>query len=1274
MGSDWHVPSQLAMAERASGEKGAQKADEPERTLECRECGKTLFTSRGYWAHMNQHAGKRPFKCTLCPKSYPSANSLNTHIKRLHKLSQEAKNPLTKSKSMILSSSDTTSLEKARKKTSLLGKFQCGLCGQILKSLVSYKKHLKKHIMFLQAGRSFKPHKNKSTSSRIVDRHKAPGHKGSTVGIIEPERKCCYCSKVFQTATNARIHEKRSHGPCSKCGRALSCSSHLKAHLNLHAGKRPYKCSHCPKAFCGPKAVYQHEKRVHLAMMITKGSKGSATHSLNTQVPDISAHSTREAKRKSKMKNRLCGKGSGSVKSLKVHPKYHVKASHKFKCSYCSRDYYSVKSLNVHLKAKHSLPEEETTREKSIVAANSHPFQKTSQETEDTVQKKQNLKCTCGYFKLDQLDYVAHINIHAGDQPSKCPRCQYASCSSQTLKLNIEWKHQSKQQRFLCKYCGCVLSNARNYDMHCKQHAGITPYKCSQCSCSFHSNKGLYLHRKKCGFKKTKKQRQTCAPKSHSTKQQNVQEGTRQQNQGGNDKRGEEELREEEECGEEGEQRMEELRGKESLRGDEGGRLSSVAYEKVTQNPKYPLPTDRSLTMLSDVDKSASLQCGLCGMVLATYTMYMAHMSIHGEKSSLQNQTSPIDPSNSTQHPESKPYTQNPICIRGKYKRPFKCTMCWSAYAKSKTLIRHMKLMHPTQSMPPSFERGDYALPSNRYGEILRMPQVEKKPLTNLQFHCAKYSKAYEAKSSLQSHYWKKHLCRMPKTQNRVDREPQEAGGTKSCANQLGKKLPSSQLQPFLCQSCSKAFASRQSLMNHIRLNHFHSPQEKMKTRSSQLPSTKKCEDTQARDSVKSQVSSDGEPKSKDEEPQTRDDEEMQAQKVVKLKIKKYSFTCSKCPKVFGSRVSLFRHMRLSHSILPPISRWTRRCSQLYQAGALPNDSFSAEQLPFLCGTPECNVSLALSNTDHPGTSSSDGSTLTPTQHNTPDHELSDSIFPSLPHKSSHLSSQKSRLEQDQLICPFCDKHFRLMPQFCWHIFGHKQLQPFSCSVCHEQYSSILHLKKHQNTHLGNKSICCSLCWQFQSTSSHRVLTHILETHEQQLQQKGLSLPHCLAESEQQPAGGTQPHREELCAVSEGAESSPVCGVGMEHSSVCGMGVEQSSVCGVGAESSSVCGVGADSSSVCGVGVEPSCMYEVVEMGGAGEDVGGKQALTFASCGGCEGGCEVWGEEVPVCGEVQIRECPSPAESSPAPAQADTVVVKYGNWDVFFFKNSSSKD
>ena len=1750
VGSGRHVPSQLAMAERANdGEKGAKIADEADPTFECRECGKTLSTSRGYWAHVNKHAGKRPFKCTLCPKSYSGSKSLSVHIRRTHKLSQKAKNPLTKSKSITLSSSGTTSLEKARRRTEVLRKFQCSLCGQILKSLVSYKEHCKKHATSLQADRSFKPRKNKSTSNGTIDRHKAPGLTCSTVDTVEPQRKCCYCFKVFKNAAYARRHEKHSHGPCSKCGRALSCNNSLKAHLNLHDGRRPYKCSNCPKTFYSSKSLSEHEKSIHWVIkMVTKGSKGNhlaATHSLNTQVPDVSASKARKAKGKGEMKNGLCGKASASVRSRKVHPICHVKASHKFKCSYCSRDYFSVKSLNAHLKAKHSLPKVETAREKSAIATNSHPFQKTSQETEDTVRKKQNVKCTCGDINLNQQDYEASINVRADDQPYSCPRCQYAPCSSRTLKRRIEQKHKSKRRRFLCTYCGRVLSDAQNYEMHCNKHASITPYKCSQCFRSFHGIKGLNSHRKKCSAEKTKKQIQNCAPKCQSTKQQNIQEGMKQQNLGGKEKRREEEWKEEEECGKEGEQGMEgeeslggdeggqlssvtdkkvaqkprypvhtdwslttlsvvdesasreklviaanshplqktsqetedtvrkkqnvkctcgdinlnqqdyeasinvraddqpyscprcqyapcssrtlkrrieqkhqskrrrflckycghvlsnihnyemhcnrhagitpykcsqcsrsfhgikglyyhrkickaekmkkqrqncapkcqsskqhniqegmkqqnlegkeksreeewkeeeecgkegeqgmeeELRGEESLGGDEGGQLSSVGDEKVAQKPRYPLHTDwslttlsvvdesasreksviaanshpfqktspetedigrkkqnvkctcgdinlnqqdyeaginiragdqphscprcqyapcssrmlkrridekhqskrqkfictycgrvlsdaknyemhcnkhagitpykcsqcfrsfhgikelnahrkkcsaektkkqiqncapkcqstkqqniqegtkqqkgeqgmegelrgeeslgggevgqlsfvgdekvaqkpryplrtdRSLTTLSVVDKYASFRCGLCEMMLATYTLYMAHMTIHGEKSCIQNQTSPSGPSNSTQNPENMPYTQNPICNSGSREQPFKCTMCVKAYAKSKTLTRHMKLKHPTQPVPSSLERRDM----NRNEKMLHMPEVEKKPLYNLKFHCGKCYKAYDIKSSLQSHYWQKHLHRMPKTHNKISKEPQEAHGRKSRANQLH----SSQLLPFLCQCCSRAYAHRHSLLKHMRIKHFQPPasQEKMKTRSYQLSLTKECNNTQAKDSEKSQVGSDREPKSEGGEPQVRDDEEMQTQKAIKPQVQTPSFPCLKCPKVFAYKGMLLKHIRFCHYVAPPLSHWTRRCSQLYQAEALPNQS-SAEQLPSLCSTPEDNVSPNPPDTDHPGTFSSDVSSLTLVQHNTQDHELSHSISPSLPHKSSHLRSRKSQLKQNQLICPFCDKQFCLVPHFCWHVFAHRQLQPFACSVCHKQYSSVACLRRHQNTHRGDKIICCSLCWKFQSTSNHHILTHLLNTHGQQLQQEGLSLPHCLAESEEQPTGSTQPHREELCAVSERAEPSPVCGVGAQSSSVCGVGedisslcgveMEHSSVCDVAAESSSLCGVKADSSSLCGVGVETSCMYEVVEMGSAGEDVGNKPALTFASCGGGEGECEVWGgEEVQVCGEVQIGECPSPAEASPAPPQADTVVVKYGNWDVFFFKNSSSK-
>ena len=46
--------------------------------------------------------------------------------------------------------------------------------------------------------------------------------------------------------------------PCSICGQAYSTKSHLKRHMNTHAGKYPYTCTACGKGSTNPTRMKEH--------------------------------------------------------------------------------------------------------------------------------------------------------------------------------------------------------------------------------------------------------------------------------------------------------------------------------------------------------------------------------------------------------------------------------------------------------------------------------------------------------------------------------------------------------------------------------------------------------------------------------------------------------------------------------------------------------------------------------------------------------------------------------------------------------------------------------------------------------------------------------------------------------------------------------------------------------------------------------------------------------------------------------------------------------
>ncbi|XP_066593764.1 zinc finger protein 585B-like [Prorops nasuta] len=195
----------------------------------CPVCDKTL-PKASLRNHLRNHTGERPFPCVKCSTSFSRRSELNAHLKNCtgSPLAEKFSRRRTFSCARCTSSFYTKYALWQHMQRHEGKKFKCGLpgCPTILRTAAELKTH-----------------------RRLV-------HESS-----DSDRKfsCTECSYSAKTKTQLHRHSLRHIAqdtgkprtqacPHEGCGFKTKLGSHLRRHMRLHTGTKPYKCRHCAYA------------------------------------------------------------------------------------------------------------------------------------------------------------------------------------------------------------------------------------------------------------------------------------------------------------------------------------------------------------------------------------------------------------------------------------------------------------------------------------------------------------------------------------------------------------------------------------------------------------------------------------------------------------------------------------------------------------------------------------------------------------------------------------------------------------------------------------------------------------------------------------------------------------------------------------------------------------------------------------------------------------------------------------------------------------------
>lgn len=180
---------------KAAKKKSQEKISDNEDNFVCDVCGKLLSSKYTMQRHkIVLHKTEGEHFCNVCIKLFLTADDLAEHkVKCVRK----------------------------RRKSDSLVRFECDICGAILKNRAILIKHMRwKHI---PSAKKF---------------------------------QCKLCNAAFVQQLLLDIHHNRTHLDikefvCSYCGRSFKTKDQLKCHTYSHTGEKPFKCSFdgCTKSF-----------------------------------------------------------------------------------------------------------------------------------------------------------------------------------------------------------------------------------------------------------------------------------------------------------------------------------------------------------------------------------------------------------------------------------------------------------------------------------------------------------------------------------------------------------------------------------------------------------------------------------------------------------------------------------------------------------------------------------------------------------------------------------------------------------------------------------------------------------------------------------------------------------------------------------------------------------------------------------------------------------------------------------------------------------------
>ncbi len=245
--------------------------------------------------------------CLTCLKRFSNCQNLRRHLK-LH-ISRDSATP-----DFERGDVDETADDNEQQQTP--SSYICDWCPERFSNRAAFRVHEKSH-----EGDPFRCH---VCDLVYADRYSLRYHKRKH-GIGRLIR-CQHCGKNFAKPSRLDAHVKAMHQnvrqhPCphEQCGRIFKTAVHLRSHLRLHSGERPFVCQECGQRFRQKSSLLAHRR----------GHEGVRPYCCE-----------------------VCGKTFREPSTLKAHSRVHTGAK-PYQCPVCDKTFTQRAGLNYHRRVAH---------------------------------------------------------------------------------------------------------------------------------------------------------------------------------------------------------------------------------------------------------------------------------------------------------------------------------------------------------------------------------------------------------------------------------------------------------------------------------------------------------------------------------------------------------------------------------------------------------------------------------------------------------------------------------------------------------------------------------------------------------------------------------------------------------------------------------------------------------------------------------------------------------------------------------------------------------